>query len=183
MLHYLVPDEVPPGSLVADLAHYEPRTAHGSTLSPGVHATLLALPIAALPVRAQGRSPDPPAVEFPATSAGALGRAIVDAINDPDTVSITLFLTTSLAEEPTQSRAEMEAMLRGIRAQGGGGGARGGGAARRLSGVGFGGSGSGGPNLVRIFGVAKGARVGASADPASRRDIAALPGRGPRGAA
>ncbi len=42
MLHYLVPDEVAPGSLAPNLDFYEPRTAHGSTLSPGVHATLLA---------------------------------------------------------------------------------------------------------------------------------------------
>ena len=42
MLHYLVPDEVAAGSLRPNLDHYEPRTAHGSTLSPGVHATLLA---------------------------------------------------------------------------------------------------------------------------------------------
>jgi trehalose/maltose hydrolase-like predicted phosphorylase len=42
MLHHLVPDELPAGSLLADLAFYEPRTAHGSSLSPGVHAALLA---------------------------------------------------------------------------------------------------------------------------------------------
>ena len=42
MLHYLIPDEVAPGSLEANLDFYEPRTAHGSTLSPGVHAALLA---------------------------------------------------------------------------------------------------------------------------------------------
>jgi len=42
MLHHLVPDEVRPGSLVPNLRHYEPRTAHGSSLSPGVHASLLA---------------------------------------------------------------------------------------------------------------------------------------------
>jgi trehalose/maltose hydrolase-like predicted phosphorylase len=42
MLHYLVPEEVAPGSLQANLDFYEPRTAHGSTLSPGVHAALLA---------------------------------------------------------------------------------------------------------------------------------------------
>jgi trehalose/maltose hydrolase-like predicted phosphorylase len=42
MLHYLIPDEVAPGSLDANLDFYEPRTAHGSTLSPGVHAVLLA---------------------------------------------------------------------------------------------------------------------------------------------
>jgi trehalose/maltose hydrolase-like predicted phosphorylase len=40
MLHYLVPDEAVPGSLVPNLDFYEPRTAHGSTLSPGVHAAL-----------------------------------------------------------------------------------------------------------------------------------------------
>ena len=42
MLHYLVPGEVAAGSLVPNLDFYEPRTAHGSTLSPGVHAALLA---------------------------------------------------------------------------------------------------------------------------------------------
>jgi len=42
MLHYLVPDEVAHGSLEPNLDFYEPRTAHGSTLSPGVHAALLA---------------------------------------------------------------------------------------------------------------------------------------------
>ena len=42
MLHHLVPDEVAPGSLEANLDHYEPRTAHGSSLSPGTHAALLA---------------------------------------------------------------------------------------------------------------------------------------------
>lgn len=42
MLHYLVPGEVAAGSLTPNLDFYEPRTAHGSTLSPGVHATLLA---------------------------------------------------------------------------------------------------------------------------------------------
>ena len=42
MLHHLVPDEVAPGSLVPNLDFYEPRTAHGSSLSPAVHASLLA---------------------------------------------------------------------------------------------------------------------------------------------
>jgi trehalose/maltose hydrolase-like predicted phosphorylase len=42
LLHHLVPDEVAPGSLVPNLDFYEPRTAHGSSLSPGAHATLLA---------------------------------------------------------------------------------------------------------------------------------------------
>lgn len=42
MLHHLVPEETPPGSLVPNLEFYEPRTAHGSSLSPPVHASLLA---------------------------------------------------------------------------------------------------------------------------------------------
>jgi trehalose/maltose hydrolase-like predicted phosphorylase len=42
MLHHLVPDEVARGSLLANLDFYEPRTAHGSSLSPAVHASLLA---------------------------------------------------------------------------------------------------------------------------------------------
>ena len=42
MLHHLLPDEVAPGSLDANLDFYEPRTAHGSSLSPAVHAAVLA---------------------------------------------------------------------------------------------------------------------------------------------
>jgi trehalose/maltose hydrolase-like predicted phosphorylase len=42
MLHHLVPQEVPPGSLDANLAFYEPCTAHGSSLSPAIHAALFA---------------------------------------------------------------------------------------------------------------------------------------------
>jgi trehalose/maltose hydrolase-like predicted phosphorylase len=42
MLHHLVPDEVAPGSLVPNLDFYEPRTAHGSSLSPAIHASLFA---------------------------------------------------------------------------------------------------------------------------------------------
>lgn len=42
MLHHLVPDEVAPGSLEPNLRYYEPRTAHGSSLSPAVHAELFA---------------------------------------------------------------------------------------------------------------------------------------------
>ena len=38
MLHHLVPWEVERGSLAQDLRHYAPRTAHGSSLSPAVHA-------------------------------------------------------------------------------------------------------------------------------------------------
>jgi trehalose/maltose hydrolase-like predicted phosphorylase len=42
MLHHLVPGEVAPGSLLPNLEFYEPRTAHGSSLSPGTHAGLFA---------------------------------------------------------------------------------------------------------------------------------------------
>ncbi len=42
MAHLLIPDEMEPDSLGPNLRHYEPRTAHGSSLSPGVHAALLA---------------------------------------------------------------------------------------------------------------------------------------------
>ncbi len=42
MAHHLVPDEMVPGSLEANLRFYEPRTAHGSSLSPGIHAALFA---------------------------------------------------------------------------------------------------------------------------------------------
>ena len=61
MLHHLVPDEVEPASLAANLAFYEPRTAHGSSLSPAIHASLLAR--AGRPDRTRvvpsGRSPRP----------------------------------------------------------------------------------------------------------------------------
>lgn len=78
------------------------------------------LPVAlALPARAQDPNPAPPAAEFPATPAGVLGQALVDAVNDPDTAAITRFLTIARAEGATQPRVEVEAMLRGIRAQGG----------------------------------------------------------------
>jgi trehalose/maltose hydrolase-like predicted phosphorylase len=42
MLHHLLPDEVVAGSLEPNLRFYEPRTAHGSSLSPAIHASLLA---------------------------------------------------------------------------------------------------------------------------------------------
>jgi trehalose/maltose hydrolase-like predicted phosphorylase len=42
MLHHMLPGEVEPGSLEPNLRFYEPRTAHGSSLSPPVHASLLA---------------------------------------------------------------------------------------------------------------------------------------------
>ena len=42
LLHHLVPDEVVPGSLEPNLRFYEPRTAHGSSLSPPTHASVQA---------------------------------------------------------------------------------------------------------------------------------------------
>jgi glycosyl hydrolase family 65 len=42
MLHHLLPEEVEPDSLEPNMRFYEPRTAHGSSLSPGVHASLFA---------------------------------------------------------------------------------------------------------------------------------------------
>ncbi|MBK5287834.1 MAG: glycoside hydrolase family 65 protein, partial [Acidimicrobiia bacterium] len=42
MLHHMLPDEVAVGSLEPNLAYYEPRTAHGSSLSPGIYASLFA---------------------------------------------------------------------------------------------------------------------------------------------
>ncbi|HEY2195847.1 MAG TPA: glycosyl hydrolase family 65 protein [Actinomycetospora sp.] len=42
MLHHLVPGEAGPASLVPDVEHYAPRTAHGSSLSPGISAAVLA---------------------------------------------------------------------------------------------------------------------------------------------
>jgi hypothetical protein len=42
MLHHMVPEEVAAGSLAPNFAYYEPRTSHGSSLSPGIHAGLLA---------------------------------------------------------------------------------------------------------------------------------------------
>jgi trehalose/maltose hydrolase-like predicted phosphorylase len=42
MLHHMLPDETAPGSLVPNLDFYEPRTAHGSSLSPAINASLLA---------------------------------------------------------------------------------------------------------------------------------------------
>ena len=42
MLHHLIPDEVAPDTLAPNLGFYGPRTAHGSSLSPPVHASLFA---------------------------------------------------------------------------------------------------------------------------------------------
>ena len=42
LIHHLVPEEAAEGSLEANLDYYEPRTAHGSSLSPATHAALLA---------------------------------------------------------------------------------------------------------------------------------------------
>jgi trehalose/maltose hydrolase-like predicted phosphorylase len=42
MLHHLVPEEVEPDTLEPNLRFYGPRTAHGSSLSPAIHAALYA---------------------------------------------------------------------------------------------------------------------------------------------
>jgi len=42
MAYHLVPDEMVAEALDANLHFYEPRTAHGSSLSPGIHASLFA---------------------------------------------------------------------------------------------------------------------------------------------
>jgi trehalose/maltose hydrolase-like predicted phosphorylase len=42
LLHHLVPDEMEPGSLGPNVRFYEPRTTHGSSLSPAMYALLLA---------------------------------------------------------------------------------------------------------------------------------------------
>lgn len=42
MLYHLVPEELAPGTLATNIDFYDPRTAHGSSLSPGIHAALLA---------------------------------------------------------------------------------------------------------------------------------------------
>src|SRR5205085_4053269 len=42
MLHHLVPEETAPDSLEPNLRFYEPRTAHGSSLSPAIHAAVFA---------------------------------------------------------------------------------------------------------------------------------------------
>ena len=42
MAHHLIPDRMVRDSLGPNLDHYLPRTSHGSSLSPAVHATLLA---------------------------------------------------------------------------------------------------------------------------------------------
>jgi trehalose/maltose hydrolase-like predicted phosphorylase len=53
MLHHLLPEEMRDGSLTSCLAFYEPRTSHGSSLSPAVSASLLAR--AGDPERALGK--------------------------------------------------------------------------------------------------------------------------------
>lgn len=42
MAHLMIPDGVAPGSLLPNIDFYLPRTSHGSSLSPAVHAILLA---------------------------------------------------------------------------------------------------------------------------------------------
>ncbi len=42
MAYHMIPEEMPTGTLRANLDFYAPRTAHGSSLSPAIHAGLLA---------------------------------------------------------------------------------------------------------------------------------------------
>jgi hypothetical protein len=42
MLYHLIPDELVPDTLAANLDFYDPRTSFGSSLSPGIHAALMA---------------------------------------------------------------------------------------------------------------------------------------------
>ncbi|MDA8312931.1 MAG: hypothetical protein M0Z46_20420 [Actinomycetota bacterium] len=42
MIHHMLPEDAVPGSLEPCIDFYEPRTAHGSSLSPAISATLLA---------------------------------------------------------------------------------------------------------------------------------------------
>jgi trehalose/maltose hydrolase-like predicted phosphorylase len=42
MAHHVLPQVGPPGCLARDMDYYLPRTAHGSSLSPAIHAGLLA---------------------------------------------------------------------------------------------------------------------------------------------
>jgi trehalose/maltose hydrolase-like predicted phosphorylase len=42
MAHHMIPDALRPGTLESDLDFYLLRTAHGSSLSPAIHASLLA---------------------------------------------------------------------------------------------------------------------------------------------
>ena len=53
MAHHLVPDQVMPGSLEPNLDYYGPRTAHGSSLSPAITASLLAVAIDREPLQTQ----------------------------------------------------------------------------------------------------------------------------------
>ncbi|HEC10504.1 MAG TPA: glycoside hydrolase family 65 protein [Acidimicrobiales bacterium] len=42
MAHHLIPSELEPGALEVDIDRYLPYTAHGSSLSPAIHASVLA---------------------------------------------------------------------------------------------------------------------------------------------
>ena len=42
MMYHLIPDELAPGTLEANLDFYDPRTSFGSSLGPGIHAALMA---------------------------------------------------------------------------------------------------------------------------------------------
>ena len=63
MLHHLLPDEVAPGSLVPNLDFYEPRTAHGSSLSPAIHASA-ARPRRPLPAGARRAARSRPGIDL-----------------------------------------------------------------------------------------------------------------------
>ena len=85
MLHHLLPDEVAPGSLVPNLDFYEPRTAHGSSLSPAIHAALLARAgryrpaLEALRIAARHRSRRPDRQHRRRPAPGDDGRALAGA--------------------------------------------------------------------------------------------------------
>jgi len=81
MAHHLIPEGVAAGSLTANLDHYLPRTAHGSSLSPGVHAALLAR--AGRPVEALDLFRTAAAIDFDdlsGTEGGGLHMANLGAI-------------------------------------------------------------------------------------------------------
>ncbi|HEX2209343.1 MAG TPA: serine hydrolase domain-containing protein [Longimicrobium sp.] len=84
-------------------------------------ALALALSIsAAAPACAQAPRSTVVRAQLPDGAAGALGRAVVDAINSPDDAAIERLLEEKLSAGAQQPRDEMLAVLRGIRTQGGG---------------------------------------------------------------
>lgn len=84
-------------------------------------AAMLALSLAAAaPACAQAPRTPVAQNEFPAGAAGALGRAVVDAVNSPDDGAVARMLQATVSASAQQPRDEMLAYLRGIRQQGGG---------------------------------------------------------------